>query len=232
MKRALMAALSLLYPRRAMCMGCGDMTGMREDWVCPACRARMAQLWAGAVPPPEGFDGAAFAYIYTGPPAGIAARMKYGSAHRLADLMAGDMLKAWDAIQPTGVDAITFVPMHPARQRRRGYNHAELLARACAERLGIECLNALERVRNTTQQATLETEARLHNLSGAFAPKAPVEGRRVALVDDICTTGATARGCAEVLRQGGAAAVYLLCYAKAGRRYSSADAGETETPIS
>lgn len=218
MNRLLDAGLRLIYPLRAVCMGCGCMTGCREDWVCPDCRRQLSALWMGAAAPPQGFGGAAFAFHYAGPAASIAGRLKYGGIRRLADFMAADMVRACGFIEPTGADMVTFVPMHTKRQRRRGFNHAQLLARSCADRLGLPCVDAIARLRDTPQQARLDAGARRGNLAGAFGLKAPVDGRRVLLVDDICTTGATAAGCAAALRAGGAAAVYLLCWAQAGKR--------------
>ena len=207
--------LDWLYPRRAVCMGCGALTGCREDWVCPDCRRALAERWVGAGPAPEGLDGAAYGYVYSGPTAGIVSRMKYTGVYRLSEFMAADMARAYRFIEPTGADMMTFVPMHPARQRQRGYNHAELLARACGSALGLPCAAAVERVRNTPQQARLEAEARRENLRDAFKAIEPLPGRRVVLVDDVCTTGATAQGCAEALKDAGAERVYLLCFAQA-----------------
>ena len=136
-KRAGRGLLGLVYPLRAVCMGCGTAAGCEEDWVCPECRQALASGWIGASPAPRGFDGAACAYAYRGPSAGIVRRMKYSGVKRLADFMAGDMLKAYRAIMPTGVDAVVPVPMHEKRLRERGYNHAALLARAVAEGLGL-----------------------------------------------------------------------------------------------
>ena len=215
--------LELLYPRRAVCMGCGALTGCREDWICPACRQALNERRVGAAPPPEGIDGAAYAYAYAGPAAGIINRMKYTGVHRLAEFMAADMIDACRALDTAGADLITSVPMHPARQRRRGYNHAELLARACAGALGLPCEAAIVRVRDTPQQARLEDEERLSNLRDAFEFLQPLQGRRVLLVDDVCTTGATARGCAEALKAAGAERVYLLCYAQARTQKAPAE---------
>lgn len=217
MSAALDAGLRLLYPLRAVCMGCGAMTGCSEDWVCPECRKWLSSLWLGADRPPAGVSAAAFPCYYAGPAASLAERLKYDGIQRLAGFMADDMARAYGFIEPTGAEVVTFVPMHPKRRRRRGFNHAELLALACAERLRLPCEDLVERLRDTPQQARLDAEARRENLRGAFAPKAPAGGRRVLLVDDICTTGATALGCAEALTEGGAAAVYLLCYARAGK---------------
>ena len=215
MRRVLNAALALLFPKKAVCMGCGSAAGCREDWVCPACRERLAKLWIGAELPPAGLDGAAFAYVYTGPAARIVQQLKYSGIGQLAGFMGEDMVRAYRFLEPTGADCVVCAPMHRKRLRKRGYNHAALLARNVAERLGLECIDALECTRLVRQQARLDGEERLRNLDGVIALKAPVKGRRVILVDDVRTTGATARACAAALKAGGAESVYLLCYTMA-----------------
>ena len=209
------AIRTLLFPLRANCMGCGAATGCREDWICPACREALTQSWVGASPPPEGFDAAAFAYVYHGAAVGLVSRLKYGGVYRLAGFMGGDMARAYRFIHPTGADCVTCVPMHPKRRVRRGYNHAELLARELSARVEIPFVELLERVRDTPQQAKLEDDARRANVSGAFRALDAARGRRVLLVDDVCTTGSTATACARALRAAGAETVYLVCYARA-----------------
>ena len=215
MRRVLNAALALLFPKKAVCMGCGSAAGCREDWVCPACRERLAKLWIGAELPPAGLDGAAFAYVYTGPAARIVQQLKYSGIGQLAGFMGEDMVRAYRFLEPTGADCVVCAPMHRKRLRKRGYNHAALLARNVAERLELECIDALECTRLVRQQARLDGEERLRNLDGVIALKTPVKGRRVILVDDVRTTGATARACAAALKAGGAGSVYLLCYTMA-----------------
>ncbi|MBR2700066.1 MAG: ComF family protein [Clostridia bacterium] len=209
------AIRNLFFPLRANCMGCGAATGCREDWICPACREALTQGWVGASPPPEGLDAAAFAYVYRGAAVGIVTQLKYRGVTRLAGFMGGDMARAYRFIEPTGADCVTCVPMHPKRRVRRGYNHAELLARELSGRIGIPFVELLERVRDTPQQAKLEDDARRANVSGAFRALNAARGRRVLLVDDVCTTGSTATACARALRAAGAEAVYLVCYARA-----------------
>ena len=209
------ALRTLLFPLRANCMGCGAATGCREDWICPACREALTQGWVGASPPPEGFDAAAFAYVYHGAAVGIVAQLKYRGVTRLAGFMGADMARAYRFIEPTGADCVTCVPMHPKRRVRRGYNHAELLARERSARIGLPYVELLERVRDTPQQAKLDADARRSNVSGAFRALDAAGGRRVLLVDDVCTTGSTATACARALRAAGAEAVYLVCYARA-----------------
>ena len=219
-RRWLDALAGLIYPRRAECMGCGTKAGLERDWLCEDCRTQLARRWVGAAQPPEGglFDGAAFGFRYGGPASGIVRNLKYRGVRRLAEPMGRSMARAFQAIQPTDADCVVSVPMHRRRLNARGLDHAALLAAEAAKCLGLPVLPALERVRNTPQQARLGADQRRKNLDGAFALTGDVRGRRVILVDDVCTTGATADACAAELLRGGAAAVYLLCYATAGEK--------------
>ena len=213
----LKALVRLVYPVRAVCMGCGTKAGFERDWLCEDCRQEMASRWVGVAPPPEGglIEGAAYGYRYGGPAAGLVRNLKYRGVARLAEPMGARMVAAFAGLQPAHIDCVTPVPMHIRRQRRRGCNHALLLARAVADELDLPVSDALTRTRNTRQQARLSDEERLHNLDGAFAVTGDVTGQRVLLVDDVCTTGATANACAQALRQGGAEAVLLLCFSQA-----------------
>lgn len=113
-------------------------------------------------------------------------------------------------------DAIAGVPMTRARERRRGYNQAELLARALALRTGIRCdMTLLTRLGERATQSTLPKRARAANARGAFAASSGVKDRSILLVDDICTTGETLRACATALRRAGAARVCAIAVAKA-----------------
>ena len=107
------------------------------------------------------------------------------------------------------------MPLHPDRQRQRGYNQSILLARALAEALPGSGLTvnetALRRVRATASQTKLDRYQRKQNVAGAFAcADGAVAGRRVLLIDDVCTTGATLEACAVACRQAGAASVWAL----------------------
>jgi ComF family protein len=122
--------------------------------------------------------------------------------------------------EATEHDLVLPVPLHKARLRERGFNHACILAAAVARRfrkpLG---LRALRRIRPTQSQVSLPEASRTSNVRGAFAVTDPaaIEGRRVVLVDDVYTTGATVAECAVVLRRAGAAAVDVLTLARAVR---------------
>jgi len=198
-------------------MGCGSRAGFERDWLCEDCRQALTSRWVGVAPPPEGglIEGAAYGYLYGGPAGGLVRNLKYRGVSRLAEPMGRQMLRAFEGLQPAHIDCVVPVPMHIRRTHKRGVNHALLLAREVATGLGLPLAESLVRTRNTRQQARLDDAERLHNLDGAFAVAGDVSGKRVLLVDDVCTTGATANACTEALLEGGASAVLLLCFAQA-----------------
>lgn len=206
-------AVELLFPTRAVCMGCDSAAGFEQEWLCDDCRKKLARQWLGAFPENQ-LDGAAAAYHYAGPAGGVVRNLKYRSVLDLAKPMSKDMLRALEQIQPVGAEMVVPVPMHPKRLKQRGYNQSELLAKEIAAALEIPCENGLVRTRNTLQQARLEGDQRRKNLKDAFAAQPCVSGWRVLLVDDVYTTGETARECARALRAGGAISVSFLAYAK------------------
>lgn len=108
------------------------------------------------------------------------------------------------------IDWVVPVPLHPARQRERGFNQSSFLAAPIAEAIG-KPLNdqALRRIRNTSTQTALDYRQRRANVAGAFAPEeAAVGDMNILLVDDVMTTGATLAECAAVLRKAGARGVF------------------------
>ena len=168
----------------------------------------------------------AYAYAYRGPVPGLVRALKYGSAGCLAGFMAADMARACAALQLPQTPLAVPAPMHPRRERKRGYNQAELLCRELARMLGCPYAQALRKLRNTRQQARLDHEARTRNLEGSVGVCADVRGRVILLVDDVYTTGATMRVCASALLAAGAKSVYGLAYAGAGQARPASDLGK------
>jgi len=107
------------------------------------------------------------------------------------------------------------VPLHPKRQKERGYNQAELLAKGVSKKLGLEMKHLLKRVKNTSSQARLKTRLeRSSNLDNAFEIKErPPQDRQLILVDDIVTTGSTLLACYEKLSEAGAKSIIALTLA-------------------
>lgn len=101
-------------------------------------------------------------------------------------------------------DWVVPVPMHWTRRWLRGYDQAELLAAALADRLELPFLKALRRTRRTRALASLGPKERAAQLEGAIATRAVLEDKRILLVDDVRTSGATLESCAAALRDGGA----------------------------
>lgn len=130
---------------------------------------------------------------------------KFGYATRLSRLFAGALAEALRQ-QAWPLEVVCDVPLHPRRQRQRGYNQAALLARAVARELELPYRPLLRRTRPTAQQARLERERRFANVAGAFA-SLPLKGERVLLLDDVITSGATTLECRRCLQRAGAADV-------------------------
>jgi ComF family protein len=113
-------------------------------------------------------------------------------------------------------DAVTWVPLSRKRRARRGFDQAELLARALARRLDVPARRLLVRRRDTREQARATAQERRRALRGAFSGVGLVPGR-VLLVDDVVTTGSTVAACASTLRRAGAHRVVVAAAARALR---------------
>ena len=214
----------------SLCACCGEDLGMANlclsssspsnnpDSLCQPCRQA----------PPAFIKAVAYGG-YHGDLRALVHLLKYDAmqpvARRLGALLA-DSLELLAADLPRELLIIP-VPMHAEKQRQRGFNHAELLARAALREarrrhpdwaLHLKT-NLLQRMRATVSQAGLTTHQRRENLRGAFfAPRpASIAGKHVLLIDDIYTSGATARACSRVLRTAGAASVWVATVARAQR---------------
>lgn len=198
------------------CPGCGAPAAP-ERLLCGACFARIPALsfalcahclTRGREPVGCGRHPHALvwpALVYDERAALLVHALKYGGRPGLADALAEQLA----GVLPAALEAdlVTAVPLHPARQRERGYNQAWQLAVGLASRLGVPALeDVLVRVRHTPAQARLDPGRRRRNLAGAFQVKEPqrYRERRVLIVDDVLTTGATLEACLAALAGAGA----------------------------
>jgi ComF family protein len=228
--------LDLIYP--PVCLAC-DAPVASADALCTACfrelRAITAPLCpvlglpfevslgpearsAEAIADPPPFDRARAAVIYNDVARRIVSRLKYSDRPELARLCASLMAQAGHELW--GSDAILLpVPLHPLRQFSRRYNQSGELARALSRLTGIpvDPVLALRRKR-TRQQVGLSADGRQRNVAGAFAPHPDsvrrLAGRRVIVVDDVVTTGATVKAVTRALKAGGAGRVDVISFAR------------------
>jgi predicted amidophosphoribosyltransferase len=135
---------------------------------------------------------------------------------------AGRAMAAALTLRPelSGFDALVAVPIHPRRERERGYNQAELLAREIAAATGLPLFDALSRSRASAPSWRLGRVERRAELAGAYAPRpgaaALVAGKRVLIIDDVAATGTTFEECALALRAAGASDAAGYAFARAG----------------
>ena len=208
--------MGIVFTKR--CVLCGEMlpaAGTGKAMLCPACAAEVRQQYrcTQTIRIPGAADAAAALY-YTGKVRSAMQRFKFQHKQHYADWFAAQMLpllaNRLDAWQP---DLVTYMPIGFLRLHERGYNQAELLAKAVAEPLGLPCTATLrKRAFTPKQSAQKNAAARQKNAERALRPlkNAEVRGKSVVLVDDIITTGATAAAAVKLLREMGAAKVSVL----------------------
>ena len=226
------------------CLGCGaflpaDVTGRG---LCGVCGSRMRRLAAPGCARcgqpldvwevrsggdalarcgfcrawPESMAWAASAvWMVDGPARELVHALKYGGWRVAAGPMA-DAIARRCAGRLKEVEVLLPVPLGARRLRQRGYNQAAVLARALGERVGARVdERALVRVRDTRTQTTLGPAERWRNVEGAFAPAGALAGVKVAVVDDVLTTGATLAACAAALAAGGTGSAGAVTFARA-----------------
>ena len=216
--RLLAAADDLLYPEEVACLACGRALGEDESVVCAACCEALRALELrqaereeqGMEPCAEGLRYVHSAYPYEGAAKQLILRMKFSSLRAAAEPLAEAM-----AMLPAGEeDLIVPVPTTAQRERERGFNQAALLAQRLGRTWGMEMANALTRTDERIPQAGLGAQERRAHLQGVMRADESVRGRRVLLIDDVYTTGATAREAARALLAAGALSVGMLTAAR------------------
>lgn len=158
------------------------------------------------------------AYYEEGPTREMIHNFKYNSVLEFADVLAGLMDQAYKN-NHLEFDVITFAPLHPRRQAQRGYNQAEMLAQKLSEHAKVECLKLLKKNKATKRQVELSGKRRRENLKGKFALlsadiKNKIKGKKILIIDDIATTGATLNECARALKTVGAKEVWGMVVAR------------------
>ena len=242
--------MELFFPRGASCLVCGDPRRADPEFgLCPECRKALLDLRLrgntcircmhplnikgicpfcktdGLGPVRAGYG----AYRYTGAAAALIKALKFGYRDEAAAALAAGMAQCFPSDE---YDALVPVPLYPARQRARGVNQSRLLCDRVGQLTGLPVMDILLRTRDTQAQTRLHSrEKRARNVRDAFRAGEDTKGLRLLLVDDVRTTGATARACGETLIRSGALYVDLLTAAIAPRGGSGSDAGNRKRTL-
>lgn len=232
---------ALLLP--AACLSCGTALPEGDSGCCEVCRTRIRPIappvcgrcgqprapWetrergrvsrAGScgfcAPWPAALAWAASAaWMDEGPARDLVHGLKYGGWRLAARTMADAMVRALGA-RLAAVDVLVPVPLGRRRERSRGYNQAAVLAEALGAAVGLPVAPLVRRTRETRSQTALGPAARWVNVAGAFAAAGVPPGARVAVVDDVLTTGATLAACAAALSVGAAGDIGAVTFARA-----------------
>ena len=194
-------------PARALCEDCHAQLPRLDSMRCPQCATPTlhGNVCGACLAAPPAFAAVSAAYAYAWPLAPLIQQFKYAGNLALTRLLAEAMCAAIRA----PVDLVVPMPLGSARLRARGFNQALELARYASAATGTTlAASACRRVRDGTPQALLPWKARAKNIRGAFVCDADLEGMRVAVVDDVMTTGATLHEIARTLHKAGAREVH------------------------
>lgn len=205
----------VVYPEGVVCLGCGKISD--GETLCPACRADLengevlnswtremvAGVPAWSLRPHRGLART------------LVLRLKHGAERRAADTLT-ELLRTRPDYFPVfpSQTVVTWVPMPKRRRLERGIDHGRLLAEGVAAELGLRCQELLTRLGNDRPQARLNEAGRQENLRNAFAPVEKITFP-VLLVDDVLTTGTTAKRCVEALRLAGGMDITILTMTRA-----------------
>ena len=187
------------------CAACDRALPYLEAAHCPTCALPTpgGEVCGQCLKYPPEFDRATAVFGYAFPLDKLIHAMKYGEQLALAHAFAEKLERRID--KNSLPDCVIPMPLHPAKLRERGFNQSQLLAARITRELGLELLpHACRRVRDTPPQSALPWKERKKNMRDAFCCDADLTGRRVALVDDVLTTGASLNALAEAVQKRGA----------------------------
>ncbi len=222
--KAFNVLINTFFPNK--CISCGEIIE-REEFLCEYCLEMIENTdllkicvgcglpkkecqcklkvfhYAGVIAPFEN-DGKAQSAMY---------RYKFKKVLTASEYFANEMAKSIKMVyNDIAFDAITYVPMHPIKQLRRGFNQSEVLAGRLSELLNLKLYNSLLKAKyQRTSQHNLDFKERFKSVKGIFSCNYDVTGKTILLVDDIKTTGATLDECAKQLLLSGADNVYCVC---------------------
>ena len=210
--------MELLFPSR--CVLCGKLLKKVETDLCRGCRAE-APEYPCSKRKPQFLDSFVAVWYYESNVRSSLLRYKFYGRRNYASAYGRILAMRLQKEYPDGFDILTWVPVSRLRRFRRGYDQVELLARAVGLELDMVPVPVLKKIRHNRQQSRIrDASARRANVLGAYriADPALISGKRVLLLDDILTTGATVGECARILRTAGAKEVHCAAIAASRKR--------------
>lgn len=229
------SCLDFLFP--PLCFHCEDVIEKRHALLCNSCANLLqmidpssrclycyneldtsAQICAGCLKKTTLFHRMAAVFDYAGPAAALVKKLKYGNQPYLAQGAGAFLAAQFLRMDWPLPDAIVPVPLSSIHRFERGYNQSELMARSMAAILGVPCINALGRQNGGYSQAALPHHQRIQLKDNVFFVKKGVDlhDRRVLLIDDVMTTGATLSGSAAALLEQSPSQLYGLAFCRSG----------------
>lgn len=215
------------------CAACATTLHRVEAPLCACCGAPIVNIHAAKIckecrdnryhtAPP--FEAARAVFDYSGAIRSAIHKLKYDGKTALAAPLAGFLIEflqtsSTRCCEIDEIDLITTVPLHRWRQWRRGFNQSELLSREVGRHLKKPSREVLRRTRLTPPQVEMSREERLQNVRNVFATRenCDLKGATILLIDDVYTTGATLKECAQVLKNAGAQKIFALTLARADK---------------
>ena len=193
---------SLPFNDKKICDHCGRAVKFAEDY-CSTCKGTLVSL-----------DKCRSVFNYQPPISTLIKKMKYDNCRYLADVFSSYLSSLYFK-NYFNADYLTYVPMTEKARKKRGYNQSQLLAQSLSAKIGVPVAHCVVKTKETTRQAKLNRADRLKNLIDVFKinDKKLIKDKKVVIVDDVTTTGATSQAVAELLKKAGALQVYLITVA-------------------
>lgn len=196
--------LNIIYPIEEKCMVC-DEDGFIG--ICPSCKSRINKAKN---------EGSILSYgFYGGILKSLILKFKYESNYNVGYLLANFLIEIIKESE-IDIDIICYIPMIRKDERKRGFNQCKLIANEIGYNLNIPVSNCIKKVKHTKEQKKLTKEERIKNLIGAFevTSNEDIKNKRVLLIDDVMTTGATIGECTKILKKSGVKEIIVLTIAK------------------
>lgn len=201
----------LIWPEGAVCLSCGKISD--GESLCPDCRKALHSITGSSWTrqPTDGLEVWSLRR-HQGVARDLVLKLKHGTVSAAAESLLEAVLPLPEEVSFSPDTVVTWVTMPATRLRERGIDHGRLLAEGVAKRLGLSCRSLLNRADSRMKpQAGLDEQERRRNLAGVFSPRERLSCP-VLLVDDVYTTGTTARRCAGILTGAGATKVTVLTF--------------------